>query len=53
MKNLLRILIRRESDNWWTVTSAEGDPPTERVRMFTWPQVLDMIRHMLNRQENK
>lgn len=51
MKKLLTILIRHHSSTWWMVSTAEGDPPSEREQLYTWTALLSAIRHKLQRKE--
>lgn len=57
MKKLLTLLVRRgppigprREYSWWHMQETSGDdPPTERASMFTYPQIVEMIRHKIER----
>jgi hypothetical protein len=53
MKKLLTLLIRKVDHEWWEVRSSEGTPPEERVRMYVFGTLLDIIKRTLERIVNK
>lgn len=49
MRKFLTLLIRKVDNEWWEVRSSEGTPPEERVRMYVFGNLLDIIRRTLDR----
>jgi hypothetical protein len=58
MKKLLTLLLEPDSDTkpptgrggWWWIHEATGDAPAhERTSMFTYPEVLRVVRNRLTR----
>jgi hypothetical protein len=48
MKRLLSLLFQREHDQWWSLGESDGqDPPNERMYMFTFDNLMSVIKRKL------
>lgn len=56
MKKVISWLIRRDESTfgspqhwWWLEETKHSTPPEERTWMYTWPQIVTMMRSKLGR----
>ncbi len=51
MKRLLSLLFNQNHDSdWWTLRESDGaDPPTERVFMYTYANLITVIKRKLGK----
>lgn len=55
MKKVISWLICKagnpvEPHQWWSMEETKhSDPPEERVGLYTWPQIVTMLRNKLGR----
>jgi hypothetical protein len=54
MKRLLSLLFNHDHKDWWTLHESDGaDPPNERTFMFTYANLIAVIKRKLGKIDDE